>query len=113
MSLLTQEQAQELVTTALPEIKEAFRASIRERATRELESVFSEVVKREISLFVETHVVPEVQKSLLENKEGLLNAAAKGAVESSKILTESIVDIVSQNLKSSYKRRDILKLLLT
>lgn len=108
MSLLTQEQAQELVEAALPEIKESFIASVKEQATRELRHLFAAAVRQEVEKFMAEKVVPEVARALIENEAGILASAAEAAGGIAHELTTCMVGEVAERLKG-HGRRAILK----
>ncbi|MDQ4680747.1 hypothetical protein, partial [Stenotrophomonas maltophilia group sp. RNC7] len=73
--MLSQEQIQQAVTDAMPDVLRGLRREIEERLVRDAIQTASMAVNAQVTEWVKENLVPEVLKALAESKDGLINAA--------------------------------------
>lgn len=111
MASLNEEQINEILASAMEQIK----AGVVTEAMRQATWKVSESLNREIDTivkdFVTKEVAPELIISLNKNKSAIIEAGIIAADEMAKQLAASMAAKVTENLSTSYKRSAILKAL--
>jgi len=108
MLQLSKEQIEEILNDAKPSIVEGIKNNVVNSMTYDVRESLLQLVKAEVQEFVKTEIIPELQKELIESKQGLVSVAVNFAPVIVEELTKSMAESVKVNLESSWKRKEIL-----
>jgi len=107
--MITAEQINEMLEAAKPSIIEGFKKEIANNISYEVKSAASRVIIEETTKWVKENIIPEVVKSLVESKEGLIAVGAKLAPQMVESLVEGALKDFKKNIESSYSRNKIME----
>lgn len=109
MSILTEEQTQQIIDGALDQIKQAVIGEATEEASWRVKTAAGNAVTEIVTTFVKEEVAPEILTSLRERKSVLVNAAIASAENMAAQLAEAMSQKLAENLGGSYSRKKILE----
>lgn len=92
-----------------PDIKESIKKELTNSLSWDVKDQALKQIKECIKGFIESEVIPEVQKDLIENKEGLISVGKSAAPLIVEELAKGMAKSVAEKLESSYSRNDMLK----
>lgn len=92
-----------------PDIKESIKKELLSSLSWDVKEQALKQIKECIKGFIETEVIPEVQKDLVENKDGLISVGKSAAPLIVEELAKGMAKSVAEKLESSYSRNDMLK----
>ncbi|MEN4917538.1 hypothetical protein ABE485_02615 [Achromobacter spanius] len=110
--MLSQEQIQQAVNDAMPDVLRGLRREIEDRLVREAIQTASMAVQSQVNEWVKTNLVPEVLTSLSQSKDGLIAAAPVMAATMVQALNSSLQQTITKKLESSYERKKIFEALI-
>lgn len=110
--MLTQEQIESAVQSALPDVLSGLRKEITESALYQAKQTIYAEVNKAITEWVKENVVPDVLTALAESKQGLAAAAVAMAASLTEALGESMRVTVTKKLESSWERKKIFEALI-
>lgn len=110
--MLSQEQIQQAVSDAMPDVLRGLRREIEDRLVREAIQTASMAVQSQVNEWVKTNLVPEVLASLRQSKDGLIAAAPVMAATMVQALNSSLQQTITKKLESSYERKKIFEALI-
>ncbi|MGY6271038.1 hypothetical protein ACXIUT_15205 [Achromobacter denitrificans] len=110
--MLSQEQIQQAVSDAMPDVLRGLRREIEDRLVREAIQTASLAVQSQVNEWVKTNLVPEVLASLSQSKDGLIAAAPVMAATMVQALNSSLQQTITKKLESSYERKKIFEALI-
>lgn len=110
--MLTQEQINEAVTGAMPDILAGLRKEIAETAIYQAKQTAQQAVGKAVSDWIIENLVPEVIKTLADNKDGLVALAPTLAQNMTAAMSEAFTASITKKLESSYERKKIFEALL-
>ncbi|WP_257757864.1 hypothetical protein [Burkholderia glumae] len=110
--MLTQEQINEAVTSAMPDILAGLRREIAENALYQAKQSAQAAVSKAVSDWITENIVPEVLKALAEGKDGLVGMAPMFAQSMVTEMTSAFTDSIKKNLENSWDRKKIFEALL-
>jgi len=106
--MITVEQINEMLEAAKPSIVESFKKEIKDSISWDVKNTASKIVVEETTKWVKENIVPELIKQLVESKDGLISIGIKSSDEIVKILCESLTTALSEKLKDSWRRKEVL-----
>lgn len=109
---LTAEQIQQAVQSALPDVLAGLREQIKEQALYAARDTVLNEVRNAVSTWVKENLVPEIQATLVESKDGLVAIAPQMAASLNQVLCDAFVDSVKKKMESSWDRRKVFEALL-
>ena len=104
--MLSQEQIQQAVTDAMPDVLRGLRREIEERLVRDAIQTASMAVNAQVTEWVKENLVPEVLKALAESKDGLINAAPVMAGTMVQALNSSLQQTITKTLTFTARSAD-------
>jgi hypothetical protein len=107
--LLTQEQIQEAVSGAIPDILTGLRNEIAESAIFQARQTAYSAVQKAVTDWVNENLVPEILQTLAASKEGLIASAPQLANCITSSLVEAFSESVKKKLESSWERKKIFE----
>ncbi|WP_116521028.1 hypothetical protein [Achromobacter insuavis] len=110
--MLSQEQIQQAVSDAMPDVLRGLRREIEDRLVREAIQTASMSVTAQVNEWVKENLVPEVLKALTESKDGLIAAAPVMAETMVQALNVSLQETITKKLESSWERKKIFEALI-
>ena len=98
---ILEQNKQEIVNSAIRQIKESIASSVAYGTNRE--------VNEAISAFVKKEILPEVNKYLAENKQSLLNSYTEVISESLGLIGEHMLANAQKKIASKWQADEIVK----
>lgn len=95
--MLTEEQIKQAVQESLPSVLAGLKQSLQERAMQEAREVVTLIVRDEVQKWTAEVIVPELHKTLIEHKDGIVAAGPK--------LGAALVDTLIEGLSADFKAR--------
>lgn len=111
--MLTQEQINEAVSGAMPDILAGLRKEIAETAIYQAKQTANAAVSKAVSDWVVENLVPEILKTLTDNKDGLLAMAPTLAHNMTTAMSVAFLDSITKKLETSWERKKIFEALLS
>lgn len=106
---VTQEMMDQMLSEAMPDIVASFKKQITDGVSWSvLEAARTECSKFVLE-WVNVNVLPEIEKSLVESKDGLAAMGAKLGENVVGLLAESLTDQVKDRLSNSWERSKIFE----
>jgi hypothetical protein len=109
---LTQEQINQAVSDAMPDILAGLRKEIAEAAVSQARQSAQFAVQKAVNDWITTNLIPEILTTLSDNKAGLIAMCPKLAEGITMVMTEAFVAEVKKKLESSWERKKIFEALL-
>jgi len=110
--MLNQEQINQLLEDAKPDIVNSLKKAVMEDLTREVNRNCVEVFKNHINSWLKENILPEITKTLIESKEGLIKVGVQVTTEINDMLAKSMVAHIKERLEKEWTRGEIFKALL-
>jgi hypothetical protein len=110
--MLTQEQINEAVTSAMPDILAGLRKEIAETALYQAKQAAHAAVSKAVSDWITENLVPEILKALVEGKDGLVGMAPMLAQSMTAEMTSAFTDSIKKKLENSWDRKKIFEALM-
>lgn len=107
--MISEEMLQEALKSTLPSVLEGLKQSFKERAIGEAENRISQVIAETVTTFMKEEIVPEIQKALIESKEGLINTVPLFTGEITTLLAEAMTKELKKKLETSWDRQKIFE----
>ena len=107
--MISEEMLQEALKSTLPSVLEGLKQSFKERAIRDAENKMSQVISETVATFMKEEIVPEIQRSLIESKEGLIATVPLFAGEITTLLAEAMTKELKKKLETSWDRQKIFE----
>ena len=109
---LSEEQLQKMLDDSLPSIVESFKAELKSGIDYQVRENAGRQVAEFVKGWVQTNVIPELEKQLVESKAGLIDAGPVLAAALVDQMRVAITATVADKLKESWGRREFFKALL-
>jgi hypothetical protein len=110
--MLTQEQINEAVKGAMPDIMAGLRKEIAENAIYHAKQAAFDSVQKAVNAWITENLVPEIIATLAGSKDGLLAMAPQLAQGITGAMIAAFTDSVTKKLESSWERKKIFEALL-
>lgn len=111
--MLTQEQINQAVSDALPDVLRGLREQIKESALNTAKYAMHDEITAQVKEWISKELTPEILRVLTEEKEGLIGIAPVFAAKIIESLTEGMVDSVQKKLENSWERKKIFEALFS
>lgn len=108
---LDKKQIDDILTELQPSIINTLKSEITKRVEWQVLDAVSTEISKFTKEWVAENVIPELKKSLIENKKSLVSIGISLSESITTTLAEELTKELSENLSSSYKRTAILKAL--
>lgn len=105
----TEEQISKMLEEATPSIVEGFKKELTDSISWDVRNTAAELVKRKTTEWVEENIFPEIEKQLIESKDGLISLAGSFGPEIVEMVTASLILQLKERLEKSWERSKILK----
>lgn len=110
--MLTQEQINEAVQDAMPDILAGLRKEIAENAVYQAKQSAFSAVQKAVTEWINEHLLPEILQSLMDNKDGLVAMVPSLAQSMTVAMQAAFIDSITKKLESSWERKKIFEALL-
>lgn len=111
--MLTQEQINESVQDAMPDILAGLRKEIGETAIYHAKLTAQDAVQKAVSGWIVDNLVPEILRTLVESKDSLVALAPMFAQSMAAEMQKSFAETISKKLETSWDRKKIFEALLS
>lgn len=105
-------EIKEILDSKKDELTADVMKGLKERITNSIVWKAEDVLQKEVTEFVTNHIMPEVRKELLENKEALTGLFLSTAKDIAVDISLSITKKIGESLKDSWKVKKLLESLL-
>lgn len=99
----------ELLDAAKPGIIESLKNELTRSITYDVKQAAMEEVKKTVVAWVTAEIIPDVVKSLVEYREGLISIGPKVGAAIVDEISKSMILTASENLKQSWNRKVIFE----
>jgi hypothetical protein len=106
---LNQKQIEKLLESSMPSIVEGFKRQIINSISLDVSTQAGQDIAKFVREWVQVNILPEIEKSLVENKEGLVAVGILFAERSVETIAEAMVASLKENLSQSWTRTEIFK----
>jgi len=110
--MLTQEQINEAVADAMPNVLAGLKREISENAIYTAKQAAWSAVQAAVTKWINENLVPEILTALAESKDGLVASAPLLAQSVNDAMVEAFQDTVKKKLESSWERKKLFEALL-
>lgn len=110
---LSQEQIAAILKDATPNIIEGLKEEVKKAVQWQLQDTASRLCKTEVEEWMKQEIVPEIRKTLVENKDGLVSLAIAATQEINRALAESMGAELKKKLESQWERKKVFEALFT
>lgn len=100
-----------LLEEARPQVLESLKRELSQQISYDARNALSGEINKLVKQWVEDEIIPEVSKMLIESKDSILSSCVVSAEQIAKLLAESMLVKVKENVESSYKRNNIMEAL--
>jgi hypothetical protein len=111
--MLTQEQIEEAVKDAMPDILAGLRKEIGETAIFHAKLTAQDAVQKAVSGWVVDNLVPAILKTLVDSKDSLVAMAPVFAQSMAVEMQKAFIDSIQKKLETSWDRKKIFDALLS
>ena len=108
---LSDEQIQEILEAAKPDILASVKADLTEEVTRAIRHSATVEVEAFAREWIKGNVIPEVEKALIESKGGLVSLGVVLAEETVQALALSTTEALKSKLEKNWERKKIMEAL--
>lgn len=112
VSLFTDEEIKKILEDSQDEIRTRLIEGIKDHMVRELTWSINESLDDIVKKFFDEEIAPEVCETLIGQKGVILEAFVQRLNEAIKAVAEAIVQDATENLGTSYRRRNLMNALL-
>jgi hypothetical protein len=109
---LTPEQIESMLEAAKPSVIESLQKELTNSISWQVKEGAQTQIAAYVKKWVDENVLPEVEKTLIENKESLIGVGVKMAEVMTDELAKSFTEAVKETLSTSYRRSEVFKALL-
>lgn len=99
----------QIIESSKEEIKTKVLEQTKETLARQISWSLESEIKEHVGIFVKEEILPELQASLLEQKQVILQGVADGLSQVGVELSKALIAKAVENLGSSWKAGDIAK----
>ena len=110
--MLTQDQINQAVSDALPDVLSGLRKEISETALYHARNSVHAAVTKAVGEWVEAELVPAIRATLAAEKDGLVAVAPEVAVGITAELNKALLANLKEKLEKSWERKKIFEALL-
>ncbi len=107
MVTLTQEQINELLEQAKPSIIEGLKKDVADCISWSTKQEAGKIISQTVSDWVKENIVPEITKSLIEGKDGLVSSGISLAPMMVEALTAGMLADFKKKMESEWERRKV------
>ncbi len=107
--MLSQDEINKLLDAAKPRVIESLQEEISKTISYNVLAQARETISKHVADWVVANVVPDITKQLIESRDGLISVGAKVAEQLADELVKGMTEQISENLKHSWTRREILE----
>ncbi len=109
--MLTAEQINGAVAEAMPNVLAGLKREISERAINQARDAALEAIRKAVTEWVTAEIVPELQKALIEGKQGLIATVPAMTQAITEQLSAALKDSLTKRLENSWERQKVFKAL--
>jgi prophage antirepressor-like protein len=109
---LTEVQIKEILDSALPDVVAGLKTELKEMTLNQIKWSADETIGKFIRQWLSENILPEIEKTLIESKAGLVATAVLMAEQSMALIAKAHAESLAKRLESSYSREKILKSIL-
>ena len=110
--MLTQDQINQAVSEAMPDILAGLKREISENAIYTAKQAAWTAVQAAVTKWINENLVPEIIEVLAQSKDGLVASAPLLAQSVNAAMVEAFQDTVKKKLESSWERKKLFEALL-
>ena len=110
-NLISEEKIKEIMEQSSEDIKASVEKTIIDGVVQRINWKMSDAVDKCLSDFIETEIVPEINKTLYKNKDVIIERLSTATIDISKVMFDKMVENATKNL-TGYNGDDIMKKLL-
>lgn len=109
---MTTEQMQELLEAAKPSVIESLKRELTQSISWEVKAKAGELIRLHTEEWIKAHILPEITKSMIESKEGMIAIGVKLAPAIVDEITKAMIAAVAKNMTDSWSRKKFFESLL-
>lgn len=110
--MLTQDQINQAVSEAMPDILAGLKREISENAIYTAKQAAWSAVQAAVTKWINENLVPDIITVLSESKDGLIASAPLFAQSINNAMLEAFADTVKKKLETSWERKKLFEALL-
>lgn len=110
--MLTQDQINQAVSEAMPDILAGLKREISENAIATAKQAALIAVQAAVTKWINENLVPDIIATLVESKDGLIASAPLLAQSVNAAMIEAFTDTVKKKLETSWERKKLFEALL-
>ncbi|AGZ32681.1 hypothetical protein [Burkholderia pseudomallei] len=110
--MLTQDQINQAVSEAMPDILVGLKREISENAISTAKLAAWSAVQTAVTKWINENLVPDIIEVLAESKDGLIASAPLLAQSINAAMLEAFTDTVKKKLETSWERKRLFEALL-
>lgn len=111
--MLTQDQINQAVSDAIPDVLAGLRKEITETALYHARDSVREAVTKAVGEWIEAELVPVILATLAAEKDGLIAIAPEIAAGATAELSKAMLATIKEKLEKSWERKKIFEALLS
>lgn len=110
--MLTQDQINQAVSDAMPDVLAGLRKEISETALYHARNSAQAAITKAVGEWVEAELVPAIRATLAAEKDGLISIAPEIAAGITAELNKALLATIKEKLEKSWERKKIFEALL-
>lgn len=110
--MLTQEQIQQAVSDAMPDVLAGLKKEIQESAVMQAKNAVHAAVTTAVSDWITKEFVPEIKETLMREKDGLLAVVPEIGAGIAEQLQASLLDSLKKKLENTWERKKIFEAII-
>lgn len=110
--MLTQEQINQAVSDAMPDVLAGLRREISESAITYARQAVQAAVAKAVGEWVEKELIPEIRNTLAAEKDGFIAMAPEMASGITAELNKALLATIKEKLEKSWERKRIFEALI-
>ena len=109
--VMTEEQMKAILQESQDEIATALVEEAKLNVARELRYKMDKDIGAIVTEFIRDEIAPEIRTHLVANKSVILDSALESSNEIAARIGKALLETLTENLSSSYKRNNVMKAL--
>lgn len=108
---MTEEDIKELLEAAKPSVIESLKKELSDGITYEAKAELGNQIRAHVKKWTQENIIPEITKSLIESKDGMISLGVKIGDAISEELVKGATASIKENMEQSYSRKQIFSAL--
>lgn len=109
---LSDEQIKDILEELKPSIVDGLKIDLQNSINTQIDYDAREIIGQLAKNWIKEHIVPEIEKALIESKDGLVSVGINAVDELTTALARSLTDMVKQKLENNWERKKIFEALI-